>query len=744
MSNRSIILTHPNIMADWDHEKNNECDPANHTKTSKTVVWWKCRNGHSYQVSIHSRIRSGGCKLCTTSKKSENARRARLTTNSSLISVRPDLLNEWDYVKNQISPSEITYGSKYNVWWTCKDGHSWNASPASRVRGRNCPQCSKNSHGDRVRKFRLKKAGISLKEAYPSLMKEWDFDLNEMNPENMTPKSGYKARWICKFGHKWKASVVNRTHAQSNCPFCTSQTSKLEIFLYCEFLSLFEKVTWRKKLNGLECDILVEDIDVGVEIDGGYWHRNKIEKDISKSLKFKDMGIDLYRVRDESLPFIEGNVVTFGKMDEYIDVMIKLLKIVSLNHHINLNDYIQSRTQKSESEYRKILAYLPAPPAESSLLFEFPSIAKEWNFVKNNPLKPEMFSSGSEHRVHWICNEGHEWITSIKNRTRNNSICPNCSKVGWGEKIRVIRLEKSGKTVQNTGTELLDEWDYEKNSIQPSEVAPNSKVEIWWKCKLGHSYLRSVSSKKRGDGCPECSPLKRSNSARLLRLNKTGSLKDKFPEIAQEWDLEKNTLSLDEVPCGSKYDAWWICRNGHSYNKKVSARTRLFQSCPTCYLGGLKEKAIKLAIERCGSFYDTGGDLLNEWDSEKNLISPKEITKYYKKKVWWNCLDGHSFEMSPNDRSSGHGCPVCGKAKAVESYKRKILLSRGSLSDNFPEILKYWDYEKNINIDPEQITSSSHAIASWSCECGHKWQESINRITDKRRQYVCIKCKRYV
>ena len=36
-----------------------------------------------------------------------------------------------------------------------------------------------------------------------------------------------------------------------------------------------------------------------------------------------------------------------------------------------------------------------------------------------------------------------------------------------------------------TMPELLNEWDYEKNNIMPSDISIWSKNKVWWKCKYG-------------------------------------------------------------------------------------------------------------------------------------------------------------------------------------------------------------------------------------------------------------------
>ena len=55
-----------------------------------------------------------------------------------------------------------------------------------------------------------------------------------------------------------------------------------------------------------------------------------------------------------------------------------------------------------------------------------PTLAKEWNYEKNNGLTPMDVLPSSNKKVWWKCQKGHEWITSVANRSKGNG-CPYCS-----------------------------------------------------------------------------------------------------------------------------------------------------------------------------------------------------------------------------------------------------------------------------------------------------------------------------
>ena len=50
------------------------------------------------------------------------------------------LLEQWYTLKNaELSPVNVSPGSKKVVWWRCEKGHEWQAQVKSRVYGCGCP-----------------------------------------------------------------------------------------------------------------------------------------------------------------------------------------------------------------------------------------------------------------------------------------------------------------------------------------------------------------------------------------------------------------------------------------------------------------------------------------------------------------------------------------------------------------------------------------------------------------------------
>lgn len=47
----------------------------------------------------------------------------------------------------------------------------------------------------------------SLAIERPEIAAQWDYENNEMTPDEVTAGSGYKVAWICEKGHRWRAAI---------------------------------------------------------------------------------------------------------------------------------------------------------------------------------------------------------------------------------------------------------------------------------------------------------------------------------------------------------------------------------------------------------------------------------------------------------------------------------------------------------------------------------------------------------
>ena len=215
--NKIFISDNEILMSEWDWEKNSELGlfPDKLAYKSNKKVWWKCNKGHSWDDEVYHRTDGRGCPYCSN--------RRVLVGYNDLESQFPELIKEWDFVKNNdFKPNEITYRSSKRAFWNCSTcGHSWDTKIQERTEGSGCPICAGKKRAKARHDTILKKKG-GIKD--PLLLKEWDYKENgDLTPEQVTEGSGKYVHWVCsKCGHKWLAKILNRTLNKRGCPLCAN------------------------------------------------------------------------------------------------------------------------------------------------------------------------------------------------------------------------------------------------------------------------------------------------------------------------------------------------------------------------------------------------------------------------------------------------------------------------------------------------------------------------------------------
>ncbi len=128
---------------------------------------------------------------------------------------------------------------------------------------------------------------------------------------------------------------------------------------------------------------------------------------------------------------------------------------------------------------------------------------------------------------------------------------------------------------------LLAEWDYERNEKGPEEYYPSSSKKAFWKCpKCGYRYESKINNKANGRKCACCQ--------RKIVVAGINDLATTHPEIAAEWDYEKNgDVKPSDVLAGSGKPYYWTCSEGHSYKATPNHRTSAGRetNCPVCVSG---------------------------------------------------------------------------------------------------------------------------------------------------------------
>lgn len=116
-----------------------------------------------------------------------------------------------------------------------------------------------------------------------------------------------------------------------------------------------------------------------------------------------------------------------------------------------------------------------------------------------------------------------------------------------------------------------------------SNTYVNAQEKLKWKCLVcGNEFYATWGHIKSGRGCRYCQYI---NNAHYFMTPKKyeDSFEYNYPELAKEWDYEKNEKLPSQYKPGSDQKVWWICPIcKYSYNTSISHRTKHESGCPKC------------------------------------------------------------------------------------------------------------------------------------------------------------------
>ena len=495
------------------------------------------------------------------------------------------LLDEWDYENNSCLPNTKSIGSHYKAAWKCKKcGYQWRAEIKSRtLLNAGCRKCgfertrmaqSQPQEGADVESF-CKDNGIEW------LLSEWGNEENGLQPNRVSRSSSkHKIVWKCnKCGHSWSRTPNERIRVLpdgqirvTECPMCLKEkhTSFPEQAIYYYVSQGFEDTLNGDTAEiGMELDIYIPSLSVAIEYDGYAWHQD-IKTDIRKNNLCKSSGIRIIRIRELGCPELETDDtctlidILANNRDDLARVISVLCEMLGYNPNIDLN-----------RDEPLIMALYQQQKYENSIEYLYPELVKEFHKEKNGTLSPKDINKRSSRKVWWQCSVcGYDWLAAVHSRTKGSG-CPACS-------VRALVPGKNDLETwcKETGNEqFLEEWDYKKNPISPSEITKKNSYDALWKCgRCGSSYKAKVYNRSNGNGCPVCSGKK------VQRGNndfETWCLQNGKESILNEWAAD-NELMPSQVSYGSGKRIAWVCSTcGHRWTATLDNRKK-GKGCPEC------------------------------------------------------------------------------------------------------------------------------------------------------------------
>ena len=325
-----------------------------------------------------------------------------------------------------------------------------------------------------------------------------------LSPDSIPYGSTKKAWWKCENGHRWQATVNNRTSGRNGRPYCSDKAVwPGENDLASRYPDLAKE--WHPTKN---IPLTPSDVLPGSE-KKVWWQCSKGHEWMAKIRS---------RVTGSGCPICTNRKVLIGTND-----LATLYPHLAKEWHPTKNGKLMPDSVTCGSKRKvwwqcskghewyasvqsRVLDNTGCPvcagriiiPGENDMASIFPDIAKEWHPEKNNTLSPSMVAPFCKLRVWWRCPLGHDYMATVESRTAKHSGCPYCA----GKKVL-----PGFNDLATCQPRIAAQWHPSLNdSLTPQMVTAGSHKKVWWICEEGHVWKAAIYSRtgKQQRGCPVC------------------------------------------------------------------------------------------------------------------------------------------------------------------------------------------------------------------------------------------------
>jgi len=520
VEHRPTVATRPALLGEWDTEANDGLDPAVVTLGSGRRVWWRCAIVHRWQAKVDARARSGSrCPLCA---------RRRASPENNLAATHPEVAALWHPDLNEgLGAAGVLAGSKRRVWWRCEAGHEWQAriDRSVDVRARH------DSHCVLCMGWRASPEN-NLAVTHPEVAAQWHPDRNgELSPGAVLAGSRRRVWWRCEAGHEWQTKVCSRVARGSSCPMCRGQRVSATHNLAAVEPTV--SATWHPTRNGELTAVQVaprSGVRVWWQCEAGHEWQIAVYHRVDRGCPFCSRRrvteeTSVAALHPEWLP--QWHPTRNGELTPD-QVLVGSPRPLWWRCEVCRHDWVASAAARAHTGSGcQVCARANYRRAEAPLNVTHPAVAATWHPTANGAAVPEEVTYGSDRRMWWRCEAGHEWQTTVNRRTTGTR-CPYCAG----------KLASPERNLAVVRPDFARQWHPTRNgSLTPAEVTPTSSVvEVWWQCEAGHEWAATPASRVQARRCPGCVAAPANNLAVAL------------PAVAAQWHPERNgTLTPRDV-----------------------------------------------------------------------------------------------------------------------------------------------------------------------------------------------------
>ncbi len=341
----------------------------------------------------------------------------------------------------------------------------------------------------------------------------------------------------------------------------------------------------------------------------------------------------------------------------------------------------------------------------------------------------------------WECELGHQW-EATPNAVKRRTWCPVCARTKYSiEDMNQLASKRGGKCL--------------------STIYRGVSHKLTWECINGHRWDAIPGSILNGTWCPYCSGV-RSINENLCRKIFELAFRDVFPKCRPNWlkaTLKSLPLELDGFCEGLKlafeYQGEQHYKPMH-YNGEQGFKAQVKRDLIKSQLCSKNE--ITLIVIPPQETGDTKGlfaviqddyqkqtgrkfptidlsevrlelkseiDKLQDVAKEKGGICLSSSYMGARRKLKWECDQGHQWMATPDNIKRGKWCPECAKASTAA---KKIKYS-------IENLMQFAEAKGGKCLSTKYITTKQKY--EWQCSKGHRWPAAWEKIKFGRWCPIC-------
>ena len=377
-----------------------------------------------------------------------------------------------------------------------------------------------------------------------------------------------------------------------------------------------------------------------------------------------------------------------------------------------------------------------------------PIATRTWDKEANGDIIPEEIKAKANTLYSFICSaKGHhyrnrpDYMYDKKGNPRES--CPRCTEEQKIEKTSAARsairilLPSMVKQMISQATEkqssskfnvsvasnpyLMKFWDKDQNTIDPHMVSAFDSREAFWRCKIcNYGWVQTIENRntaKKGK-CP-CHEMQRVTSDEVYPgyFHSFGELN---PQIAPLFnDKLNNGITPYNVARLSTQSVYLNCPIDPDHPPFLIVVNAIPSTppfgCPICTQQASDSYNLVLQVPVSTAMWNPS-----------NKLRIADARTYMSESVKFICEKGHHFSRAIRTFVKDQSCPYC----MLDSVAKH------------PEMMRFWDFYKNSNQNPDILSVRSSEHANWLCpQCGYSWNTEINTRFISRGTCPCCEEK---